>query len=159
MPSVWPALTADDIVSGREAQETVGEQLFDRDRVCEQLWTTVYFPLANTSSTSYVTAFSLDLRLNAAALSGRNIIIAAWVQRTAGTGNAQFRIQDQATATLGTVVTATGTRILTQSVMAIPDNTWAQTERIILGEISVQTGGASMNIDAIDLLMNLHLED
>lgn len=156
MATTWPALESSDGNSGDPAKAAVGEGLFDRDRVVEQIGQTVKVA-GSTAATSATTVATFTLRIPEWGVTGRKLRLYVLLGASGG-GTAHYRLQDNATATNGTEATTTSTDDPKESALTIPDDTWKETERLFNVQLW-ETGGGTATAGTKKLMLNLRFGD
>jgi len=122
----WPALTADDTLSGKGAK-TTGQSIYDRQQAAANRYTTWHF--AETNITSSLATYSTKVvRVPPWALTAETITLYVRA-KTDGTGSITLQLNETGTATSGTPVNhaLTASYAYFAVTLAVPDDTWIQT--------------------------------
>jgi len=157
MPATtWPANQQGRVLSG-DGAKVVGREMYDRDQCLFSRSATYCFGEVTETSLTYVTKDTMVILIPPWCKTGHTINATAQIKGGGGS-SATWRIEDNG-GTAGTAQTeATTTYTRKTSVLTIPSDSWAGTERTMLWRLLSSAGG-TVSIKALGVLLNVQFRD
>lgn len=158
----WGTRKASSVLAGAEARE-LGLSIFDTAIATKEAAFSVTCDLQSTSSATLVSVFSWRVRIPEYARGGDELRFAFRLGHSLSGKAVAGRIVETGGPTNGTTqtftTTAAGETALVESVITIPDDSWASTTKTLSLELRSDDGSANAIGGAFDIAGNVRIRE